>query len=103
MLGLAPIDMCTFVARTMSSRRPAMAWPTICSDSPPEYTSAVSMKFSPPSSARWMMAVDSSWSGFPQAPNIIAPRHSSLTCTPVAPNVRNCMGEPRQANPERTG
>ena len=32
-----------------------MAFPTIVSDSPAEYTSAVSMKLMPPSSARWMI------------------------------------------------
>ena len=33
----------------------------------------------------------SSWSGFPQLPNIIAPRHSGLTRTPVLPSVRVSM------------
>jgi hypothetical protein len=28
------------------------------------------------------------WSGLPQAPNIIAPRHSGLTLTPVVPSAR---------------
>jgi hypothetical protein len=51
-----------------------MALPTISSDSPPEYTSAVSMKLMPPSSAAWMILVLSSWSRLPHAPNIIAPR-----------------------------
>ena len=32
------------------------------------------MKLMPASSARWMMAIDSSWSGLPQAPNITVPR-----------------------------
>ena len=35
-----------------------------------------------------MMRIDSSWSGLPQAPNIIAPRHSWLTETPVRPRLR---------------
>ena len=34
-----------------------------------------------------MIATLSSWSRLPIAPNIIAPRHSSLTLTPVFPNV----------------
>ena len=34
---------------------------------------------------------DSSWSGLPQAPNIIAPRHSGLTFTPVRPNALNSI------------
>ena len=40
-------------------------WPTISSDSPAEYTSAVSMKLMPASSAAWMIAIESSWSGLP--------------------------------------
>ena len=57
----------------MSSRRPLSALPTISSDSPWEYASAVSMKLIPASSALWMMRIESSWSGLPMAPNIIAP------------------------------
>src|ERR671916_397706 len=45
----------------------------------------------PASSARWMMRTDSSWSRSPQAPNIIAPRQSGLTLTPVRPSVRCSM------------
>ena len=44
---------------------PAIALATISSDSPAEYTSAVSMKLMPASSAAWMTAIDSSWSGLP--------------------------------------
>ncbi len=77
------------MASTTESRRPpASALPTISSDSPREYTSAVSMKLMPASSARWMMRIESSWSVFPHAPNIIAPRHSGLTLTPVLPSLR---------------
>src|SRR5918999_2976817 len=47
------------------------------------------MKLIPASSAAWMIRIDSSWSRLPQAPNIIAPRHSGLTLTPVRPRVRN--------------
>src|SRR4030095_15006219 len=50
-----------------------------------------SMKLIPASSARWMIATDSSWSGLPQAPNIMAPRQSGLTLTPVRPSGRSCM------------
>jgi len=35
--------------------------------------SAVSMKLIPASRALWMMRIESSWSGLPMAPNIIAP------------------------------
>ena len=46
------------------------------------------MKLMPASSARWMIAIDSSWSVLPQAPNIIVPRQSGLTWTPVRPSER---------------
>src|SRR3954451_7887944 len=49
------------------------------------------MKLMPPSSAAWMMRMDSSWSVLPQSPNIIAPRQSGLTLTPVIPRLRSCM------------
>src|SRR6478735_11656467 len=42
----------------------------------------------PASSAAWMIRIDSSWSRSPHAPNIIAPRHSGLTLTPVLPRLR---------------
>ena len=86
MFGSSPIGAWNFVASTTSSRRPASALPTISSDSPAEYTSAVSMKLMPASSAAWMIATESSWSGLPQPPNIIAPRQSGLTFTPVRPS-----------------
>src|SRR5436190_17031580 len=50
------------------------------------------MKLRPASSARWMIAMLSRWSGLPQAPNIMAPRHSGLTRTPVLPSVRSSVG-----------
>jgi hypothetical protein len=78
----------TLVASTTSSRRPFRALPTISSDSPVEYMSAVSTKLMPASSAAWMIRVQSSWSGLPTAPNIIAPRHWTLTSMPVPPSVR---------------
>src|SRR5918998_6712654 len=42
----------------------------------------------PASSAAWMIRIDVSWSFSPHAPNIIAPRQSGLTWTPVLPSVR---------------
>src|SRR3954451_3384793 len=90
-LTSSPMVPWTFVARTTSSRRPLSALPTISSDSPREYTSAVSMKLIPASSARWMIRIDSSWSWLPQSPNIMAPRQSGLTCTPVRASVRCSM------------
>jgi len=49
-----------FEASTTSSRRPLSALPTISSDSPFEYTSAVSTKLIPPSIAALMMMAASS-------------------------------------------
>src|SRR3954447_7676828 len=46
------------------------------------------MKLTPASSAAWMMRIDSSWSGSPQAPNIIVPRQSFETWMPVRPSGR---------------
>ena len=104
MFASSPIEAWALVARTIPSRSiPASALPTISSDSPAEYTSAVSMKLIPPSRARRMMRTDSSWSGLPQAPNIIAPRHSGLTRTPVVPSTRISMDSTLWApgSPER--
>src|SRR4051794_38301764 len=49
----------------------------------------------PASSAAWMIRIDLSWSGSPHAPNIIAPRHSGLTLTPVLPRLRYSMVQRR--------
>src|SRR3954447_10881936 len=84
-------DHTHFIGQTPSRRPPASALPTISSDSPREYTSAVSTKLIPASSAAWMIRTESSWSVLPQSPNIIAPRQSGLTLTPVEPSSRSCM------------
>src|SRR3954469_24644673 len=95
MLGSSSlIDAWTLVASTTSSRRPLRALPTISSDSPAEYTSALSTKLIPASSARWTMRIESSWSVLPQAPNIIVPRQSFETWTPVRPSGRYSIGAP---------
>lgn len=75
------------VASTTSSRRPFSALPTISSDSPSEYTSAVSTRLIPASSAVWIIRIDSAWSVFPMAPSIMVPSASSLTEMPVPPSV----------------
>src|SRR5262249_44620874 len=80
-------------------RRPVIAFPTISSDSPAEYTSAVSTKLMPASKAACMIFTQSSWSGLPHAPNIIAPRQSGLTWTPVRPSVRISMRGTLRAAP----
>src|SRR5436190_9117106 len=46
------------------------------------------MKLIPASRAAWMIRIDSSWSLLPHSPNIIAPRQSGLTWTPVLPSAR---------------
>src|ERR1700704_6202969 len=55
------------------------------------------MKLMPASRAAWMTAIESSWSGLPQAPNIMAPRQSGLTWTPVLPRVRYSIQRPYPA------
>src|SRR5262249_37646270 len=77
-------------ARTMSSRRPAIASPTISSDSPAEYTSAVSTKLTPASNARCAMRTQSSWSRLPHWPNIMAPRQYSVAWTRELPSGPRC-------------
>src|SRR6478736_5942017 len=43
-----------------------------------------------------MIRIESSWSVFPQAPNIIVPRHSFETWTPVRPSGRYSMAPPQE-------
>src|SRR3954468_18985963 len=45
----------------------------------------------PASRARFMIRPESARSSLPHGPNIIAPRHSGLTRTPVRPRVRCSM------------
>src|SRR5213080_92169 len=49
------------------------------------------MKLLPASRAAWMIRIDSSWSGLPHAPNIIAPRQKLLIWTPVRPRGRSSI------------
>src|ERR1700685_4433886 len=93
--GSSPICPWTLVASTTLERSSDdSALPTISSDSPWEYTSAVSMKLMPASRALWMILIESSWSGLPQAPNIMAPRQRGLTLRPVRPRVRSSISSP---------
>src|ERR1700691_2455895 len=48
----------------------------------------------PESSALWMILIESSWSGLPQPPNIMAPRQRGLTLRPVRPRVRSSICSP---------
>jgi hypothetical protein len=77
--------MLALVASTRSSRRPAIARPTISSETPVLYMSAVSRKLMPAFSAASTMAVASSWLVLPIGPKFIAPSARVLTCTPVRP------------------
>ena len=45
----------------------------------------------PASSARWMIRIESDSSALPHGPNIIVPKHSGLTETPVRPRILFCM------------
>src|SRR4051812_27966217 len=96
-----PICPCTFVARITSSRRPLRALPTISSDSPAEYTSAVSTKLIPPSIAARIVPMQSSTSVFPHSPNIIVPRQCVLTFRPVPPSVLYSTVRPYHRPPIR--
>ena len=105
-LGSSLMALKNLVARMTSSRRPLSARPRISSDSPNAYTSAVSTKLTPASSAAWTMARHSSWSRLPHAPSTMVPRQNVLTCMPVGPRVRCSMvpGQARRRRPaERPG
>jgi len=62
--------------------------PVTSSLRPCEYTSAVSTKLIPASSAACSIRMQSASSVLPQSPNIIAPKQYSLTSTPVRPRLR---------------
>ena len=55
------------------------------------------MKLMPASRAAWMIRTESAWSVLPHEPNIIAPRHSGLTETPVRPSRRRSISGGRTA------
>src|SRR5438067_465265 len=94
--GPLPISPWTLVASTTSSRRPSRALPTISSDRPSPYTSAVSMKLTPASMDSWIIRTHSSSSVLPHGPNIMAPRQWVLTFTPVRPSVRYSTPLPQE-------
>jgi len=48
-----------------------------------------------------MMRIASSWSVSPHAPNIIAPRQSGDTCTPVRPSSLRSTAPPYNSRQER--
>ena len=89
LFGPSPILLPSFVARTQSSRCGRINSPTIASLLPSEYTSAVSMKFTPCSRACATMLRASSigvWSA-----NIIVPRHRRETRRGLLPRGWWCM------------
>ena len=53
--------------------------------------------------ALWMIRIESSWSGFPMTPNIMAPRQYGLTSIPVRPSVRYFITSPLEALGEWPG
>lgn len=81
----------TFVASTTSSRRPAIALPTISSV---PYASDVSRTLIPISSAVWTTAIDSSSVRPALRPNRLGPPQPSpatLTSSPVRPSAVNSI------------
>jgi hypothetical protein len=86
--------MRTLVARRTSSRLPDSASPTISSDSPVEYTSAVSMRLTPASRhmSIWRRAparsVFPTLAKLPRPPNVIVPRVRAETNNPELPSGR---------------
>src|SRR3990172_2687257 len=76
-------------ASTTESRLPWIALATILSVTPFTYMSAVSMKLTPRSSARAMMASEVASSTC--LPIVMVPRHRAETFRPVRPSLRYCM------------
>ena len=85
-LGRPDILLPTLVASTHSSRVPCSSSPTMVSDAPSEYTSAVSMKFTPIPRA-WATISRASSSGVWSA-NIIVPKQRDDTCNGLFPSER---------------
>src|SRR5215470_13367609 len=88
--AVVPIGPATFVARITDERLLRIARPVISSDTPVEYTSAVSMKFPPASRKRATIRAEVG-SSQPQAlfPKVIVPRQRFETLRPVRPSLRS--------------
>src|SRR5215204_2609032 len=95
-LGPSPMGKRTFVARTTSSRTPSSARPVISSETPFEYTSAVSIKLPPASRKRPTISLEVSSSA--SCPKVMHPRHSSETINPVLPRRPYSMRRSSQAS-----
>src|SRR5713226_1782015 len=87
-LGFRPNCSPTFVAITRSFLRPARAVPTILSDLPSEYTSAVSKKVIPRSRALAMIFLPSAAVTIhpDSSPKDMQPRQTLETLSPVFPS-----------------
>src|SRR5918996_3155779 len=82
--GPSPIELRTLVARMTSSRNGLIASPVTSSDTPLEYTLAVSRKFPPAPTKRSTIFLVSS--APTSRPKVMHPRQSSETSTPVSPS-----------------
>src|ERR1700731_2854111 len=86
------MGLASLLASTQASRDLAMARPTTSSERPSLYWSAVSMKLTPASRAKATMRSDAAASVGP--PNVIVPRHSGETLSPLRPRLRDSMAAP---------
>src|SRR5262245_11545472 len=92
--GPGPIGIRTLVATSTWSRRPRSTSPTISSDWPVEYTSAVSIRLTPASRhmSTWRRAsctsVDPTFANAPVPANVIVPMVSTEIFRPELPSVR---------------
>src|SRR2546430_12887667 len=87
--GSAVITLPTLVARIQRRRFAAIAGPTMASDAPLAYTSAVSMKLTPAAKAEAMIFC--AVAGSVRSPNIMVPRQSVETSRPLEPRRRYAM------------
>src|SRR5215468_3889911 len=113
--GPGPIGMRTLVATRTRSRRPRSTSPTISSDRPAEYTSAVSIRLTPASRhmSTWRRAsstsVDPTFANGPVPPNVIVPIVSTEILRPELPSARYstaaslAVGRPGVPRPVRPG
>src|SRR3954470_15124798 len=93
-LGPSPIGMRALVASRTRSRRPRIVRPTISSDRPAEYTSAVSMRLTPASRhmSTWRVPPSTSvlptLANFSRPPKVMVPRVRADTRSPECPSWR---------------
>jgi len=94
-IGPPPIGPATLVASTTCPRLLRIARPVISSDTPAEYTSAVSMKFPPASRNRATIRAEVG-SSQPHAlfTKVIVPRQRFETLSPVRPSLRSFIVPP---------